>query len=114
TSSRRRGDSVTERPGLVAWKWPYANARSAMNLIVGATGMLGGEICHLLAEQNSALSVLVRNTSNPEKVERLRGLGAEVIRGDLKDRASLETACRGASAVVSTASSTVSSQEGVF
>ena len=83
-----------------------------MNLIVGATGLLGGEICRLLVEQGSAVRVLVRDTSNPEKVERLRGQGTEVVRGDLKDRASLETACRGASAVVSTASSTVSRQDG--
>lgn len=83
-----------------------------MNLIVGATGMLGGEICRLLAEQGSAVRVLVRDSSNPEKVERLKGLGAEVVRGDLKDRGSLETACLGASTVISTASSTVSRQEG--
>jgi uncharacterized protein YbjT (DUF2867 family) len=83
-----------------------------MNLIVGATGMLGGEICRLLAEQGSAVRVLVRDSSNPEKVERLRELRAEVFRGDLKDRASLEKACSGASAVVSTASSTVSRQQG--
>jgi uncharacterized protein YbjT (DUF2867 family) len=83
-----------------------------MNLIVGATGMLGGEICRLLAEQGSAVRVLVRGSSNPETVERLRGLGTEVLRGDLKDRASLEKACRGARVVVSTASSTVSRQEG--
>ena len=83
-----------------------------MNLIVGATGMLGGEICRLLAEQGKAVRALVRETSYSEKVTRLRGLGAEVVRGDLKDRASLEAACRGASVVVSTASSTLSRQEG--
>src|SRR5439155_15396447 len=83
-----------------------------MNLIVGATGMLGGEICRLLAEQGKAVRGLVRETSNPEKVTRLRGLGAEVVCGDLKDRASLEAACRGATALVSTASSTLSRQEG--
>lgn len=83
-----------------------------MNLIVGATGMLGGEICRLLAEQGKAVRALVRETSNPEKVARLRDLGAEVVHGDLKDRASVEAACRGASAVVSTASSTLSRQEG--
>ncbi len=83
-----------------------------MNLIVGATGMLGGEICRLLAEQGSNVRGLVRDSSNPEKVEHLRGLGAEIVRGDLKDRASLDKACRGANAVISTASSTVSRQEG--
>ena len=83
-----------------------------MHLIVGATGMLGGELCRLLAEQGSAVRALVRDSSTPEKVERLRGLGTEVVRGDLKDRASLETACRGASTVVSTASSMMTRQEG--
>jgi len=61
--------------------------------------MLGGEICRLLAERGSAVRALVRDSSNPERIERLRNLGAEVVRGDLKDRASLETACRGARAV---------------
>jgi len=83
-----------------------------MNLIVGATGLLGGEICRLLAEQGKAVRALVRETSNSDKVTRLKGLGAEVVRGDLKDRSSLEAACRGANAVVSTASSTLSRQEG--
>ena len=83
-----------------------------MNLIAGATGMLGGEICRLLAEQGEDVRALVRNTSDPEKVARLRSLGAEVVRGDLKDQASLKAACRHARAVVSTASSTLSRQEG--
>jgi uncharacterized protein YbjT (DUF2867 family) len=83
-----------------------------MNLIAGATGMLGGEICRLLAEQGEAIRTLVRSSSNPEKIARLRGLGAEIVRGDLKDRASLDGACRGASAVFSTVSSTVSRQTG--
>jgi uncharacterized protein YbjT (DUF2867 family) len=43
-----------------------------MNLIVGATGMLGGEICRLLGEQGKAVRGLVRATSNPEKVARLK------------------------------------------
>ena len=83
-----------------------------MDLIVGATGMLGGEICRRLADQGRTVRALVRETSSPDKVERLRGLGATIVQGDLKDRTSLITACHGASAVVSTASSTVSRQEG--
>lgn len=83
-----------------------------MNLIVGATGLLGGEICRLLAQQGKAVRALVRDTSNTEKVAALKGSGAQIVRGDLKDRASLDAACRGASAVVSTASSTLSRQEG--
>jgi uncharacterized protein YbjT (DUF2867 family) len=83
-----------------------------MNLIAGATGMLGGEICRLLRERGQAVRALVRETSAPEKVARLRGLGVDVVRGDLKDGASLRAACSGVAIVVSTASSTVSRREG--
>jgi uncharacterized protein YbjT (DUF2867 family) len=83
-----------------------------MNLIVGATGMLGGEICRVLAERGSPVRGLVRESSNPERVALLEGLGVQIVRGDLKDRASLAAACDGASAVISTASSTISRQQG--
>lgn len=83
-----------------------------MILIVGATGILGTEICRLLRERGQPVRALVRATSDPEKAARLRTDGAEVVRGDLKDRASLERACDGVDTVVSTASSTLSRQEG--
>jgi uncharacterized protein YbjT (DUF2867 family) len=71
-----------------------------MNLIVGATGILGGEICRLLAEKGEPVRALVRSTSNPEKVAQLKALKAEVVIEDLKDRRSLDAACRGATAVI--------------
>ena len=83
-----------------------------MNLVVGATGMLGGEICRLLGERSKPVRALVRSTASSEKAARLQGFGAELVRGDLKDHSSLTAACRGARAVISTASSTVSRQEG--
>lgn len=83
-----------------------------MNLIVGATGTLGGEICRLLVEQGKPVRALVRSTSSRDKVSQLRTLGAETTEGDLKDRRSLDAACRGIRAVISTASSTMSRQEG--
>jgi uncharacterized protein YbjT (DUF2867 family) len=83
-----------------------------MILVAGATGLLGGEICRLLAQRGHPVRALVRGTSNPERVARLQSIGAEQVRGDLKDRSSLDAACRGASAVISTASSTVTRQEG--
>lgn len=83
-----------------------------MNVVVGATGMLGSEICRLLATQGKAVRALVRGTSNPEALARLRGLGMEMVRGDLKDKASLKAACDGATAIISTASSTLSRQQG--
>jgi hypothetical protein len=57
-------------------------------------GMVGGKVCRILAESGRKVRALVRNTSNPEKVARLKGLGAEVVQGDLKDPASLAAACR--------------------
>lgn len=83
-----------------------------MNLVVGATGMLGSEICRLLAERGKRVRGLVRKTSAPEKISKLTELGAEIVYGDMKDSASLDAACRGARAVISTASSTLSRQEG--
>jgi len=85
---------------------------SNVTLIAGATGMLGGEICRLLAERGDKVRALVRATSNPEKLVELKKLGAELAEGDLKDGASLERACRGAGAVISTASSTLARQPG--
>jgi NADH dehydrogenase len=74
-------------------------------LVVGATGFLGTEICRRLAGTGRPLRVLVRETSDPARVEALRELGAEIAVGDLRDRASLESACAGVDAVFSTATS---------
>ena len=76
-----------------------------MNLVVGATGLVGGEICRRLAAKGESIRALVRATSDQVKVGALRDLGAELVQGDLRDRASLEAACQGVRAVISTASS---------
>ena len=83
-----------------------------MNLVVGATGMVGSEICRLLNAQGKPLRALVRKTSAPEKIAALKALGAEIVVGDLKDPVTLANACRGSRAVISTASSTISKQAG--
>jgi uncharacterized protein YbjT (DUF2867 family) len=74
-----------------------------MNLIVGATGLVGGEVCRLLAAAGQPVRALVRPTADPAKVAHLRDLGIEIAAGDLCDRASLDRACRGATAVITTA-----------
>jgi uncharacterized protein YbjT (DUF2867 family) len=76
-----------------------------MILVVGATGSVGGDVCHRLAAKEIPARALVRATSGPAKVEALRSLGMEVVTGDLRDPASLAEACRGASAVIETVSS---------
>jgi uncharacterized protein YbjT (DUF2867 family) len=75
-----------------------------MILVVGATGLLGSEICGQLAARGKQIRALARATSDPVKVDRLRALGAEIAVGDLRDPASLAAACRGVSAVITTAS----------
>jgi NADH dehydrogenase len=83
-----------------------------MLLVVGATGFLGSEICRRLAASGQPVRGLVRATSDPTAVERLRALGVETVQGDLRDRSSLDDACRGASTIVSTATTTRSRQPG--
>jgi uncharacterized protein YbjT (DUF2867 family) len=83
-----------------------------VNLVVGATGVLGGEICSRLAQAKESVRALVRTSSNPERVEALRKQGIELATGDLTDRASLDAACRGVHTVYSTATAIQSRQEG--
>ena len=75
-----------------------------MNLVVGATGMVGTEICRLLASSGKPVKALVRAKSDAAKVEKLQGLGVAVTPGDLRDRKSLDVACQGVDAVIATAS----------
>jgi uncharacterized protein YbjT (DUF2867 family) len=81
-----------------------------MNLIVGATGYLGGDICRRLVAAGQPVRALVRETADPARVTALRALGVELVPGDLKDKASLARACAGVDAVVSTAATTLSRQ----
>ena len=83
-----------------------------MILVAGATGLVGSAVCQELAGRGEKVRALVRATSAKEKLEALRSGGAELRLGDLKDPASLNAACRGVEAVISTASSTFSRQAG--
>jgi NADH dehydrogenase len=84
----------------------------AVNLVVGATGLLGSDICRRLAGAKQPVRALVRFTSDPAKVEALKRHRITLVAGDLKDRASLLSACRGVTTVVTTVSSTFSRQPG--
>ena len=81
-----------------------------MDLVVGATGILGSEICRRLRERGEDVRGLVRKTSDPAKVEQLRKLGCETVVGDLQNKASLDRACKGIEVVISTAATTISRQ----
>jgi uncharacterized protein YbjT (DUF2867 family) len=73
---------------------------------------VGGEICRQLAMQQKPVRALVRPTGDASRIEELRASGAELATGDLKDPASIQAACAGATAVLSTASSMLSRQPG--
>ena len=75
-------------------------------LVVGATGLLGLEVCKRLSESAEPVRCLVRRTADGAKRAALEALGAELVEGDLKDSASLAHACASVQAVISTASST--------
>ena len=68
-----------------------------MNLVVGSTGMLGGMVARRLIESGKPVRVMVRRPSTLT--------GAEIVTGDLKDPASLDAACQGATTVITTANS---------
>jgi uncharacterized protein YbjT (DUF2867 family) len=75
-----------------------------MILVVGATGMLGSEICRILALNGRPFRALVREISDPAKVEWLKDYGAKLAWGDLRDPAALQAACQGVDGVICTAS----------
>ena len=73
-----------------------------MILIVGASGLLGGQITQRLLAQGQTVRILVRPTSAPQASALC---DAQMVTGDLKDRASLDAACRGVDVVITTANS---------
>jgi uncharacterized protein YbjT (DUF2867 family) len=83
-----------------------------MNLVIGATGLLGSTISHLLVGAGMEVRALARRTANTIEIEKLRERGVHLVRGDLKERATLDAACEGAGTVISTATCTRSRQDG--
>lgn len=69
-----------------------------MIVVAGGTGTLGTRLVPRLASQGLAVRVLTRD---PARAEHLASVGAEVVRGDVRDPASVAAALRGADTVVS-------------
>jgi nucleoside-diphosphate-sugar epimerase len=61
-------------------------------LITGATGFTGGHLCERLTRQGHRVRALVRDEN---RCSDLRRWGAEIVKGDLRDPASLERATGG-------------------
>lgn len=79
-----------------------------MILIVGATGSLGGAIAQALLARGEAVRILVRQDVpgvTGGQAHSLVAAGAEPVRGDIKDRGSLDHACAGVHTVITTANS---------
>lgn len=74
-----------------------------MDLVVGASGSLGGRIVRELLDRGGPVRALVRDASRGPALETA---GATVVPGNLKDPPSLRAACRGVDVVISTASAT--------
>jgi NADH dehydrogenase len=66
--------------------------------------MVGGEICQLLSEQGKPFKALVRTSSDSNKVDQLRNLGAQITLGDVRSAETLKTACQGVDTVICTIS----------
>lgn len=85
-----------------------------MILVVGATGTLGGRITRGLLAQGKDVRIMVRDPSPSVELAPMglatdaNGLvvaGAQLVNGDLTDRASLDAACAGVDTVLTTATS---------
>jgi uncharacterized protein YbjT (DUF2867 family) len=66
-------------------------------LVTGGTGFVGPKVVHALRAEDRPVRVLARR---PEKQDRLRAWGCEVVGGDVTDPGSLRRAVEGCEAVV--------------
>lgn len=74
-------------------------------LVVGATGVVGGQIARGLRQRSARVRALVRGATSHPKSRALGDAGIEVVDGDLTRSESLDAACRGVEVVISTATS---------
>ena len=65
--------------------------------MTGGTGFIGGETVRQLRERGDEIVCLVRN---PARAERVRGLGCELVAGDLGDEVAIRGGMEGCDAVV--------------
>lgn len=73
-----------------------------MILITGGSGALGSATARRLLAKGEAVRIMTRKLEHGTALQKL---GAEIIQGDMLDKASLEQACRGAKKVVAAAHS---------
>ncbi len=72
---------------------------ATMILVAGGTGVLGGRVVHRLLSLGHSVRVMSRNPESDHGAE-LRSRGAEVVEGDLCNRASIKSALAGVDTLV--------------
>ncbi len=70
-------------------------------VVAGGTGNLGGRIIKALIDKGAEVRVLVRSTSDQEKISHLEHIGAKVTLLDMTSEQEISKACIGATCVVS-------------
>jgi dihydroflavonol-4-reductase len=65
--------------------------------MTGATGFIGGHVARKLAERGDEVVALVRS---PDKADPLKGLGVELVEGDLSDADAMRRGLEGAAAAI--------------
>ena len=76
-----------------------------MDLVVGATGFVGGLAARQLCERGRSVRALVRGGAGRSEARSLIEAGASVVDGDLTQPASVARACEGIESVVCTVTS---------
>lgn len=76
-----------------------------MDLVVGATGLVGQQIALGLRRQGRSVRGLVRSGTHHEKAASLIAAGVEIVDADLAKPETLPAACAGVETVLSTATS---------
>ncbi len=74
-------------------------------LVVGATGLVGGDIASKLKQKGHRVIGLVRGGDSNPKSRGLREAGVEILDGDLTKPETLPRACNGVDVVITTATS---------
>lgn len=70
-------------------------------LVAGGTGNLGGRIVRDLVKRGAEVHVIVRQETEPDKIDKLKQLGAEVVSVEMSNHEELKKACESATCVVS-------------
>jgi uncharacterized protein YbjT (DUF2867 family) len=85
-----------------------------MDLIVGATGRVGGSVAGALRARGRAVRGIVRGDTNRPALAALREAGVEIVAADLGRPGTLDDALRGADTVVCTATAIHDTADGAL